>query len=214
MKRIIFSNLGLKVLAVVLAVSMWFFITYRGQAEMSLDVPIGFKNVPRGLEILKQSVRNVTLTMRGHERLLKSLRPVDIGVTIDLSNAKKGEATFFFDKDNVVAPRTLDILRIEPTYVKVTLDESIEKVVPVKPAIIGTPEKGYRVTTVEVKPSTVRVEGAKTELARVAVLRTEPIDITGLDSDIRQNVRLNSNGRNIRTDVAEVTLSISIKRVE
>ncbi|MCL4491624.1 MAG: CdaR family protein [Nitrospirae bacterium] len=213
MKKSILSNIGLKALAVFLAISTWFFVTYRGQAEMSIETPIGFKNVPRGLELVRESVKNVSLSLRGHERLLKSLRPIDVGVVIDLSNARKGDSAYYFDKDSVIVPRTVEVLRIEPTSVKVLLDESVTKVIPVKAAVIGTPEKGFRITSIDVKPSSVAVEGAKTELARIAVLRTEPIDAAGLDSNIIQSVKLNTNGRNIRTKIPEVTVSITIKRL-
>jgi hypothetical protein len=60
----------------------------------------------------------------------------------------------------------------------------------------------------------VEVEGAKTELEKVALLRTEPLDITGLDSDIVQNVRLNTNGRNIRMKISEVKVEVHINRFE
>lgn len=206
------SDIGVKILSVALAMSLWFFVTYRGQSEMVIDAPIEFKNMPKELELLRQNAKRVSLNISGHERLLKGLRTMDARVVIDLSNAKKGEAVYYFDKDNVMIPRTIKVLRIEPTSVKVTLDESTSKAVPVKAHVIGMPEKGYRIKSVDVKPSSVEVEGAKIEVARIAILRTEPIDITGIDSDITQNVRLNTNGRNIRTKVSEVTVKITIGR--
>jgi len=212
MKKILFNNFGIKILSVALAISMWIFVTYRGQSEMAVDVPIGFKNVPKGLELLRESAKTVTLNLRGQESLLKSLRPMDINVVIDLSNAKRGESTYYLDKNAVVVPVTVDILRVEPTSVRVVLDESMVKTLPVKASIIGAPEKGFRIVSVDVKPSAVTVEGAKTELARIAVLRTEAVDVAGFDSDIRETVRLNTNGRNIRTRTPEVTVSIGIKR--
>jgi len=212
MKNLLSSNLGIKILSLVLAISMWIFVTYRGQSEMAIDVPIGFKNVPKGLELLRESAKTVTLNLRGQESLLKSLRPMDINVVIDLSNAKRGEATYYLDKNAVIVPGTVDILRVEPTTVRVVLDESMVKTFPVKASIIGSPEKGFRITSVDVKPSTVTVEGAKTELERIAVLRTEAVDVSGFDSDIKETVRLNINGRNIRTRTPEVTVIIAIKR--
>jgi len=212
MKKILFSNPGLKILSVVLAISMWIFVTYRGQSEMALDVPIGFKNMPKGLELLRESAKMVALNLRGQERLLKSLKPMDINVVIDLSNAKRGESTYYLDKNAVIVPGTVDILRVEPTYVRVMLDESMVKTLPVKASIIGAPEKGFRITSIDVKPSAVTVEGARTEVDKIAVLRTEAVDVTGFDSDIRETARLNINGRNIRTRTPEVTVSIAIKR--
>jgi YbbR domain-containing protein len=131
LKKILFSNFGIKILSLVLAISMWIFVTYKGQSEMVVDAPISFKNVPKGLELLRESARTVTLNLRGQESLLKSLRPLDLNVVIDLSNAKRGESTYYLDKNAVIVPGTVDILRVEPTSVRVVLDESMVKTLPV-----------------------------------------------------------------------------------
>jgi YbbR domain-containing protein len=212
MRKMLFSKLGIKVLSVVLAVSLWIFVTYKGQTEMAIEVPISFKNVPRGMELLRQNARTVTLNLRGHERLLKSLKPVDISVVLDLSKAKIGETTYYLEKSNVIVPGTVEILRLEPSSVRVALDESLVRTIPVKASVVGTPEKGYRIASVDVKPSSVTVEGARSELQGIAVLRTEAIDVTGLDSGITETVRLNTGGRNIRPTTPEVAVSIAIKR--
>lgn len=214
MREKIFSNIGLKLLSVILAITLWFFVAYRGQSEMVIDASIEFKNVPAGMELLKQSIRKVSLNIMGHESMLNRLRPADIKVSVDLSNGKRGEATYYFDTNNVIIPSTVKVLRLEPSYIKVTLDESVSKVIPVKAYIIGEPEKGYKITAIHVKPSSVAVEGAKTEIEKIALLRTEPLDITGLDGDIIQNVRLNTNGRNIRMKISEVKVEVHIKRFE
>ncbi|MBF0506557.1 MAG: YbbR-like domain-containing protein [Nitrospirae bacterium] len=212
MKKVFFGNVGIKVLSVILAISLWIFVSYRGQTEMAVDVPIAFKNVPKGLELVRESAKVVTLNLRGHERLLKSLRPVDISVIVDMAKAKRGENMYFLDKNSIILPRPADILRVEPTSVRVVLDESVVRTLPVKASVVGTPEKGFKIVSVDVKPSSVTVEGSRTELSRLAVLRTEVIDVTGLDSDIRESVRLNTNGRNIRTKTPEVMVSVDIRR--
>ena len=208
------GNLGLKILSLVLAVSLWFFVTYRGQSEMILDAPIEFKNVPKGLELLRRNVKSVSLNIRGHERMLKSLRPMDVRVVIDMTGAKNGDNDFYFDKADIVIPRTIKVLRMDPTYMRVVLDESVKKVLPVKVPIIGTVERGYSIKALSVSPQHVTVEGAKTEVHRIAVLRTEPLDVTGFDADISQNVRINTNGINIRTQTSEVTVKLLIRGIE
>lgn len=212
-KKGIFSNMGIKILSVAIAISLWIFVTYRGQSEIVIDVPLEFKNVPKNLELLRQTAKQISLNISGHERFLKALRPADIRVFVDLSNAKKGESVYYLDKDNnIISPRIVKVVRMEPTSVKITFDESISKTVPVKAYIVGSPETGYRIKSVDVIPSSVEIEGAKREVAMIALLRTEPVDITEIDSDIIQNVRLNTNGRNIRTKVSEVTVKITIRK--
>jgi hypothetical protein len=46
----------------------------------------------------------------------------------------------------------------------------------------------------------------------MAVLRTEPVDISGLNTSINQSIRLDSNGRNVRTKVPEVSVLVVIGR--
>ncbi|OGW23032.1 MAG: hypothetical protein A2077_01855 [Nitrospirae bacterium GWC2_46_6] len=212
MRKKIFGNIGLKILSAALAVTLWFFVTYRGQSEMAVDASLEFKNMPNNLEMLRHNVKRVNLNISGHERILKTLRPMDVRVIVDLADAKKGEAVYFFDKNNIAVPRTIKVLRIDPAGVKVVLDESASKTVPVKAHISGVPEDGYRIKAIEVKPSSVEVEGARTEVNRISLLRTEQIDITGLDAGMTQDVRLNLNGKNIRTKTPEVTVKISVER--
>jgi YbbR domain-containing protein len=105
-------------------------------------------------------------------------------------------------------------LRTEPTSVKVTLDESMVRTVQVKPYVVGLPAKGYEIKKITVNPAVVSVEGATTEMTRLAALRTEPLDVTGLDTDISQNVRVDTNGRNLRIKTSDVTVKVVIGRIE
>jgi YbbR domain-containing protein len=211
-KEMLFGNTGFKLLSVVIAVSLWFFITYRGQSETTVESQLEFKNVPQGLEILKQNIRKVSVNIRGHESVLSALKPSDVRVIVDLSNGKKGDTSYYFDTNDVKIPANVKILRIDPTYVRVTLDESVSKDIEIKPYVVGQPARGYEIYKITVSPPIVRVEGAKTEMANLSVLRTEPLDITGLDADISQNVRVDANGRNVRIKTPDVMTKVIIRR--
>jgi YbbR domain-containing protein len=211
-REILIGNLGFKLVAFIGAISLWFFITYRGQAETALEANIDFKNVPVGLEILKQNIKRVSVGVRGHEMILSGLRPSDVRVVVDLSNGKKGESVYFFDVNDVKTHNNIKVKRIDPTSIKVYLDESVSRSFRVTPFIIGEPAEGFEVKKTAVEPGSVLVDGSKTEIARMAVLRTEPVDISGLSASINQSVRLDANGRNIRTKIPEVSVLVIIGR--
>lgn len=204
------ENIWLIVFALLTSLSLWFFVTYKGQSETVVEASIEFKNIPRGLEILKQNIKKVNLNIRGHERLIKNLGPSELRVIVDLTNAKQGEITHYFDKEMVAIPKTIKVLRIEPNFVKISVDESISKVLPVKALVVGSPDKGYAVQSIKVQPPSVTVEGSKTEVSKIRLIRTEPIEITGIDSDLTVNAKLNASGRNIRIEPPEVNVIISI----
>jgi len=213
-KESIFGNIGFKLLSVAIAVSLWFFVTYRGQSETTVEAQLEFKNVPQGVEILKQNIKKATINVRGHESILNGLKPSDVRILVDMTNGKAGEASYYFDTNDVKITKNIKVLRIEPTYAKVTLDESSTKVLQVKPYIVGQPAKGFEIKKITVSPAVASVEGPATEMARLAALRTEPLDITGLDADISQTVRVDANGRNVRFKTSDVLVKVAIGRAE
>ena len=86
------------------------------------------------------------------------------------------------------------------------------KDVPVRPVLNGSPEIGYAVKSLEVKPKEVTIEGPASEINRVGYLKTEPIDITGLAEDLRQEAEIALSGRNVRTGIDKVSVIIHVVR--
>lgn len=210
MRKFFLDNLGLKITAVLLSILLWLFATARGQSEISLDVPLELKNIPSGLEVLSQSVKSVSLNVRGQERLIRSIRPSDIRVSIDLSKAKKGEGIYAISKNNIKLHHTITVTNVSPTHVKVLLEETATRTVEIKPVVVGTPEKGFYVKSIEVVPRTVVIEGKRAEVYRLDTIKTEPVDITGLKETFTMDSRLNLTGTNIRTKTDDVKIRVVI----
>lgn len=201
----------MKIAAVVLAVILWFFVTSRGQSEISLDVPIEMRNIPQTLEIVRQGAKSVSVGIRGQERLLKNLKLADVRVFIDLGSAKKGRGTYYIDQTNVKVPSAVTVTNINPSSITIVLAETMNKTVPIQPVINGIPKAGFFVSSVEVEPKDVIIEGIRSEIANVRFLKTEPIDITDISETLVQDVRLDLGGRNIRTKTQDINVKIVIK---
>ena len=210
MKKIFLENLGLKIASILLSIFLWVFVTSRGLSEMSLDIPLEFKNVPAGLELVHQSTKVVSLSIKGQERFIKDIRSPDIRVYVDLGKAKKGEGVYYLNRDNVKHPHIVNVINITPSYVKVQLDETITKTVPVRPVVIGTPESGFYVKSIEVIPKTVVIEGVRSELKKIYNLKTEPIDVTRFNETFSYNVKLDMTSVNVRTKKDEVNIRVII----
>ena len=211
-KRLFWENLAFKAAAVVLAIILWIFVTSKGQTEMALSVPIEYANIPSGIEISKHTVTAAQIVVRTHESLSKNIRQENVRVSVDVSRAKKGEEIFSLKKDDVKVPYGATVTKIEPSTVKVVFEETVSKKVPVKPEVTGSPEQGYAVKRIEVSPEEVDIEGAKSEVRKVGVMRTEPIDISGLAEDLKQEAKLEGKNGNIRTKIDKVNVRIRIVR--
>jgi YbbR domain-containing protein len=211
MKKLLLENIGMKISAVILAVILWFFVTSRGQSEVSMEIPVGYKNIPAGLESVKQSVKSISVNIKGQERLLRNLKSANVRVYIDLNKAKKGRGTYYISKNDVILPRTMTVIGINPSSVEIVLEETITKTVPVKPVIVGSPKKGFIVGSVEVTPMDVTIEGVKAEVNMTKILMTEPVDISDIDKSSVFDTRLDMAGKNIRADIQEVSVKVNIK---
>ncbi len=211
MRKLFLENLGLKVSAVLLAVCLWLFVTSRGQSEISLEVPLEFKNVPAGFGIVNNTAKTAVVTVKGQERLMKNLRSSDIRVSVDLAKAKKGENTFSLIKDDVKLPYAMTVTNISPPSYRVRLEEMVSKNVQIKPSITGEPGKGYYVKTVEVQPRSLTVQGLKSEVRKVSdPVRTEPMDVGGLTKTTTQELNIDTAGANVRTGVNTVKVTVVI----
>ena len=199
----------MKVSAVLLSVFLWFFVTSRGQSEISLEAPIEFKDIPVELGIVSSSAKSVTLTVRGQERFMKNLSTSDVRIFLDLSRAKQGEGIFHVNKEDVKLPFTMTVTSVSPSAIKVRLEEMISKNVPVAPQVVGSPAKGG-VVSLSVEPKIVSIRGLKSEIRKVDLLKTEVFDISDMKESATEELELDTSGTNIKPEVSKVKVQITL----
>lgn len=210
MKKMLFENLGLKVSAFLIAVLLWLFVTWRGQSEVSFDVPIEFKDVPISLGIVSSSAKSANVTVKGQDRIMKSLRPSDIRVLVDMGKARKGEESFHINKDDVKLPYAMSVTNIDPSTVRVRLDETVTKSVPVRALITGTPGPGFYIKSVNVEPKSIVIKGLRTEVRKINEIGTDQLDISGTNSTQTQELNIDAAGTNIKPEKEKVMVTVVI----
>ncbi len=211
-KNILTENLTIKIISIALALFLWFFVTFKGQTETSLDIPLELKNTPSDMEVFKQSVKKISVSISARERILKEITQNDIRVVVDISNVKLGENSIPITKSSIKLPRGIEILRIDPSTVKLLVDKKEQKTIPVRPVITGKPAKGFIVSDIEVNPSLIRIEGAQKELDRIRLIKTEPIDIEGISESITVQAKIDPEGKIFRIDKDIVYVKVKVRR--
>ena len=205
MKGLMLDNIGLKVSAVLLSVFLWFFVASRGQSEISFEAPLEFRDIPADLGIVSSSTKNVMLTVRGQERFVKSLNATNVGVFIDMSKARVGEGIYHVSKEDIKVPFAISVTGVEPSAIKVKLEERMTKSVPVKVSIIGT-ARGNATVSVTVDPKNVIISGLKSEVSQIHDIKTEDVDISDIADTATQNLQLDTTGLNIVPAVSKVSV--------
>ena len=185
-----FRNFWLKFLAVLIAAGLWFIVAGEHVAERSLRVPLEFRNVPDGMEIVGDPPATVDVRLRGSSGILSRLAPGEVTVMLDLGNARRGMRLFHFQADQVDRPFGVEVVQVQPPTLSLDLEPTSTKQVPVVPALEGEPAPGYRVQAVRSDPAMVDILGPEDHVKQVTEATTEPVPIEGATSYIRDVVTI------------------------
>jgi len=157
------ANLGLGLLSLALAVTLWAFVTEEENPTrtdfLSGSIPVETVNVPQGLAVAGLSDAAVSVRVSAPEDMWNDLTIEDFRAVADLSTAKARENTvtlrFYSER------RRVDVVEVFPPRVTVTLEPVTTKVVPVTVKLIGTPPLGYATVPGKTTPEQVEVTGAE-----------------------------------------------------
>jgi YbbR domain-containing protein len=121
LRKYIFANAGLKLLA--LAISFMFWSTYNAEpfAEVGYEVPLEFTSMPSHLEITGDVPTAVHVRVRGRSALLRRMIAADLSLSLDLKDAKQGTISLRITPDMVGAPFGASVVQVFPSVIHVTL---------------------------------------------------------------------------------------------
>ena len=178
-QRHVLHNFGIKLLSLALAVGLWLAVASDPAAEVAVDVPIVFRNIPENLEISSESVPRSQIRVRGPQRVVRRLQPADIYAEIDLSGMKPGERTFDLTAQQVHQPRELEVVQVVPNQFHLIFDTRLTRQVPVRPRAFGNFAAGYQIGRLEADPSSITISGPRQRVAAVEAAITDPMDASG-----------------------------------
>src|SRR5215831_13608762 len=183
-------NWPLKIVSLVLAAMLWMAVANEAASEIGLEVPLEYRNIPPQLEITGDVTNTVQVRLRGSANVIKDITAKDVATTIDLSNMKTGEKIVALSPQNVQAPFGAEVIRVNPSTVRFSLERTLVKTVPIVPVVLGQPAEGYAVHEVLLNPPTVQVEGPESRLDTMMSIATVPVRIDGKQSTIEQTADL------------------------
>lgn len=163
------ANVGLAVLSLALAVSLWAFVTEEENPTRTDffpgAIPVETVNVPEGLAIAGVSEAAVSVRVSAPDDVWDDLTIEDFRAIADLSAAKARENTITLRFRS--QRRRVDVVEVIPATITVTLEPVATKVVPVTVKLVGTPPLGYSTVPGQTKPEQVEVLGAESLVALV-----------------------------------------------
>ena len=202
------SNLGLKGLALTIAVGLW--LAGHRDTERAIEVPVEFRNIPSDLMVMDNRIDYVVLRLMGPRTLVSTLDPENLKLLLDLDRAKSGTSSYPLAANDFNIPRGISVGRITPPVIHLRLEPVVKRTLPVAARLSGKPATGYRVVQTAVQPDSVSVQGPAEEVRRLAAIETVPVDVEDGQSSIKRKVRLSNDGKPlaIAPDQVEVVVTI------
>src|SRR5262245_14142027 len=153
---------------------LWMTVAHQASSEIGLEVPLEYRNIPADLEITGDTTNMVEVRLRGSSNVIKDVTAKNVSTTVDLINMRTGDKIVALSPQNVQAPFGAEVIRVNPSTVRFTLERTTVKTVPVIPTTLGQPESGYEVVRVLVNPMNVEVEGPESRINTLTSIATVP----------------------------------------
>ena len=121
LRKYVFANSGLKLLAVAISFLLWTTYTSEPYAEVGFQVPLEFTTMPPQLEMAGEVPTLVHIRVRGRSALLRRMIPADLNLRLDMKGGKQGTMTINFTPEMVGAPYGATVVQVSPQEIQVTL---------------------------------------------------------------------------------------------
>ena len=160
--RLLASKLFLKILSLLVASLVWYYIAADRGAEIvrTVTVPLEFLNVPADMSV-SSSVREVDIQVSGTRESAVSLSG-SIASQVDLKGLEQGVHQ---KPVQALLPSGAKLVEISPSFVELELTKMVSKILSVKLELPEDLPPGYRIENVLILPGEVVVKGPEDELA-------------------------------------------------
>jgi YbbR domain-containing protein len=203
------SNLGLKVLALIIALGLW--LAGQRDIERSIEVPLEVRNLPPGLMVMDNRVDFVVLRLSGPRRLVSTFDTETLRLPLDLSAAKPGAATFPLSSSSLNIPRGVTVSRITPPVINMRIAPVLRKVLPVSVRFANKLPEAFKIASVAVTPGNVAVRGPADDVRGLALAETVPLDLEPGRGVIKRTLRLATDGKPLDFIPERVDVAVTIE---
>ncbi len=213
-RDVLLKNWGVKLTSIILALFLWMAVRGEPPAERVITVPLEIVR-PVDMEITGERPSTVELTLRGAASGMWSAQPLP-SCRIDLQDAAEGEHVVSLTQANVRLPRAsgLEVVAIRPARVKLVLERTITRIVPVEVSR-GDPPLDLEVYSASVTPQSVVIAGPRTRVQAIREVSTESISLAGRRESFRTSARLAPEDSSVQITPAgpvEVYFQIGARR--
>lgn len=178
------ENAGLKLTSVLIAMALYGVVRGAGTVERGLEVSLLVRPPPADVRrvMMTDLPDRVRVVVKGPPTLVNAIRPESIGgAEVNISDGRVAVARV--DPATMQLPAGVTIVSIQPASLQLAWEDLVERDVPVRVETVGRTAPGSRpAAIIEAIPQRVHVTGPALYVDGLNTVRTEAIDVTGLEA--------------------------------
>src|SRR5438552_11086943 len=216
LKRLLLENLGIKLVALLLAVALYLHVYTERPASMLVSFPLEITDLADSLSLTGNPPEPVHAELKGTGKQLIRLRLTEPRLKVSLAGVGVGhyERTLVADDLPLLHDEPLEIERLSPRVITLDIDRKLTRRLPVAVRVFGTPHRNWRwrgdYLTV---PTTVMVRGPRREVAHLDSVRLSPVRVEGKSDSVQVMARADSLPPWCEIDPAAVRVVVPLERV-
>ncbi len=215
-KELIVKNFPLKILAVIIAVVIWIVIVNidnPSQRKTISGITVNLTNeetlTDKGYIYQIESGSVISIVVKAPQTIVEELKASDFYAYADLSerSPESDTAKIYVTCTNESIANQVDIVSQKLDFVQLSIDNKVDKDLPVEVVISGTPEEGYVVGDYSTSPTTIKVSGAEATVSRIVSAKLH-YNVDRLTADVADSVVpvfYDADGKEVNSDKLELS---------
>lgn len=208
------KNLGLKLVSLVLACILWWYVSLPRREEVRervVTASLSLVGVRPNLVITTPDIRSsVSVRVRGRKSDLRMLVSQNLEASADLKSiTRPGEVEITIRAQHINVPEDIEVVSIEPNKVRFRVEQLRQRAVPIRPYLEGTVPSGYLVGQATADPALALCSGPASQIMKLAEVTTERIIMTGRTGTFVQSVAVISESPLVRV-ISPLTTQVTV----
>ncbi|MBN2809117.1 MAG: hypothetical protein JXR80_06455 [Deltaproteobacteria bacterium] len=190
-RSLFFENLTLKILSLLLAGFLWFFVSGKSKTELALSVPVEFTSIPTNMTIMTKVPTSIHIRVKGTKTLLRPLTSKPPSLSINLAKATTGKNVIRLEQETFNdLPLGVDVVNLDPETLTIYLDRFVNIELPIEMKTMGELTSGFQIKSIKINPPAVLCRVSEEYLKKQNVVFTEPLDLNSLKESVTLDIAL------------------------
>jgi YbbR domain-containing protein len=181
----------LPLIACIIIVIVVFYYKHRYEIiTKNVIIQIDWSQKPADLTLMTKVIDNLTVQVKGHKYLIEPLLNQNRVYPIDFSKLQTGTVYVPIDPHRFQLPEDIEILKISPNALTFEMERIIEREIPVRLTVSGSPAEICVLSEIYLKPGLIVFNGPEDRVKNFHEVFTRDLSLEGVHESFSKELPL------------------------